>query len=71
MAYLELSLSLAKTLWYYDFETAPGKLGRVGVGQEGEFHLYDIFTSTHDGPYLVFKPRDSFAEDFGNFEAHG
>ncbi|KAI1774678.1 cytochrome P450 [Hypoxylon cercidicola] len=70
-AYLELSLSLAKTLWYYDFETAPGKLGQVGVGQEGEFHLYDIFTSTHDGPYLVFKPRDPFAEDFGNAAAHG
>ncbi|KAI0886534.1 cytochrome P450 [Annulohypoxylon maeteangense] len=65
-AYLEISLALAKTLWYFDFETAPGDLGDVGVGQRGEFHLYDIFTSTHDGPYLVFKPRDSFVEDFGD-----
>ncbi|KAI1088516.1 cytochrome P450 [Rostrohypoxylon terebratum] len=64
-AYLEISLALAKTLWYFDFETAPGSLGDVGIGQNGEFHLYDIFTSTHDGPYLVFKPRDSFANDFG------
>ncbi|KAI1635000.1 cytochrome P450 [Biscogniauxia mediterranea] len=65
-AYLELSLALAKTLWYFDFETAPGEVGQIGVGQKGEFRLHDIFTSTHDGPYLVFKPRDSFMEDFGN-----
>ncbi|KAI1139269.1 cytochrome P450 [Hypoxylon sp. FL0543] len=68
MAYLELSLALAKTLWYFDFETAPGKLGDVGLGQKGEFHLYDIFTSTHDGPYLVFKARDTFLRDFGDAE---
>ncbi|KAI0828784.1 cytochrome P450 [Hypoxylon sp. FL0890] len=67
-AYLELSLALAKTLWYFDFETAPGKLGDIGVGQKGEFHLYDIFTSTHDGPYLVFKARDSFLRDFDDAE---
>ncbi|KAI0599977.1 cytochrome P450 [Biscogniauxia sp. FL1348] len=65
-AYLELSLALAKTLWYFDFETAPGEVGQIGVGQKGEFRLHDIFTSTHDGPYLVFKPRGSLAEDFGN-----
>ncbi|KAI2465979.1 cytochrome P450 [Annulohypoxylon bovei var. microspora] len=65
-AYLEISLALAKTFWYFDFETAPGSLGDVGIGQKGEFHLYDIFTSTHDGPYLIFKARDSFAKDFDN-----
>lgn len=70
-AYLELSLSLAKILWYLDFETAPGELGQVGAGQEGDFRLYDIFTSTHDGPYLVFKPRDAFVEDFGSVPARG
>ncbi|KAI2609364.1 cytochrome P450 [Hypoxylon fragiforme] len=70
-AYLELSLSLAKILWYLDFETAPGELGQVGVSQEGDFRLYDIFTSTHDGPYLVFKPRDTFVEDFGNAPVNG
>nr|AVY05529.1 cytochrome P450 monooxygenase [Nodulisporium sp.] len=68
MAYLELSLALAKTFWYFDFETAPGKLGDVGLGQKGEFHLYDIFTSTHDGPYLAFTARDSFLRDFGDAE---
>ncbi|KAI1101332.1 cytochrome P450 [Jackrogersella minutella] len=67
-AYLELSLAIAKTLWYFDFETAPGKLGDIGMGQKGEFHLYDVFTSTHDGPYLVFKARDTFAKDFGQTE---
>ncbi|OTA98517.1 hypothetical protein M426DRAFT_258565, partial [Hypoxylon sp. CI-4A] len=68
-AYLELSLSLAKILWYYDFETAPGKLGQVGVSHEGDFQLYDIFTSSHDGPYLVFRPREAFTEDFDKASA--
>ncbi|OTA81849.1 hypothetical protein M434DRAFT_37375 [Hypoxylon sp. CO27-5] len=67
-AYLELSLALAKILWYFDFETAPGKLGDIGLGQKGEFHLYDIFTSTHDGPYLGFKARDSFLREFGDVD---
>ncbi|RYP81172.1 hypothetical protein DL769_002120 [Monosporascus sp. CRB-8-3] len=66
MAYLEASLVLAKTFWYFDFEAAPGKLGYVGAGQRGEFHLYDIFTSTHDGPYLVFNARASFAEELSD-----
>ncbi|OTB12190.1 hypothetical protein K445DRAFT_321192 [Daldinia sp. EC12] len=69
MAYLELSLALSKIFWYYDFETAPGELGQVGVGEQGEFRLYDIFTSTHDGPYLVFKPRGTFTKDFGSIES--
>ncbi|KAK9423577.1 putative Isotrichodermin C-15 hydroxylase [Seiridium unicorne] len=59
MAYLELSLVLAKTIWHFDFKSAAGELGEVGVGENGEFRLYDIFTSTHDGPYLVFEPRDT------------
>jgi len=66
MTYLEASLTVAKTLWYFDFETAPGELGRVGGGTPGrtdgrekvdEYQLYDIFTADHDGPNLVFKPR--------------
>ncbi|KAI1413499.1 cytochrome P450 [Hypoxylon sp. FL1857] len=69
-AYLELSLALAKILWYFDFETAPGKLGDIGLGQNGEFRLFDIFTSTHDGPYLTFKARDSFPKDVGDGEGY-
>jgi cytochrome P450 len=30
MAYLESSLVLAKTLWFFDFEAVDGALGRVG-----------------------------------------
>ncbi|ROW10230.1 hypothetical protein VMCG_01962 [Cytospora schulzeri] len=66
MAYLESSLVLARTLWYFDFEPAPGGLGAVGGGRmgardgrvrPGEFQVHDAFTARHDGPYLVFRPR--------------
>ncbi|KAI0975337.1 cytochrome P450 [Xylaria arbuscula] len=62
MAYLESSLIVAKTLWYFDFDAAPGALANVGATngsgeQAGEFRLEDIFTTRHDGPYLVFRPR--------------
>ncbi|KAI1375795.1 cytochrome P450 [Hypoxylon crocopeplum] len=64
MAYLELNLVIAKTLWYFDFKPAPGKLGDVGLSDKGEFRLYDVFVSTHDGPWLEFTPRSTLAEDF-------
>ncbi|ORY58509.1 cytochrome P450 [Pseudomassariella vexata] len=66
MAYLESSLAVAKTLWYFDFERAAGPEGELGAGKEGdlkgrhrtgEFQLYDIFASDHEGPNLVFKTR--------------
>lgn len=66
MAYLEVSLVIAKTLWSFDFERAPGDLGEVGGGKPGDVHgrdrpseyqVHDIFTARHDGPCLVFKPR--------------
>ncbi|KAK8103633.1 uncharacterized protein PG998_010666 [Apiospora kogelbergensis] len=72
MAYLEASLTLARTLWYFDFETAPGVPGLVGAGTEGktdgrgrpnEFQLYDIFVAEHDGPNLVFRPRAGVCKD--------
>ncbi|KAI0147320.1 cytochrome P450 [Xylariaceae sp. FL1272] len=58
MAYLELTLTLAKIFWHFDFEAAPGKLGNIGVGEHGEFQLRDVFTATYDGPFIVFKARD-------------
>lgn len=79
MAYLEMSLVLAKTLWYFDFGPAPGKLGGIGGGspqfgvgrdKPGEYQLYDIFTSRHEGPFLVFKPRGSLYADFEDSKAH-
>ncbi|KAI1206912.1 cytochrome P450 [Annulohypoxylon truncatum] len=67
MAYLEVSLVVAKTLWYFDFGRAPGGLGEIGAGapgmghgreRQGEFQLFDTFTASHDGPYLAFRSRD-------------
>jgi hypothetical protein len=69
MAYLESSLAVAKTLWYFDFETVLGELGEIGAGKigdttgrdrPGEFQLYDIFASDHDGPNLLFRPRGDY-----------
>ncbi|KAH9903769.1 cytochrome P450 [Xylariomycetidae sp. FL2044] len=66
MAYLEISVVLAKTLWYFDFEPAPGGLGHLGGGGLGrtdgrdriqEYQLYDRFAADHRGPHLVFHPR--------------
>ncbi|RYO93052.1 hypothetical protein DL762_001315 [Monosporascus cannonballus] len=71
MAYLEVSLVIAKILWHFDFAPADGPLGKVGGGQPGrkdgrnrvdEFQLFDVFNSTHDGPYLVFRSRSNLAE---------
>jgi cytochrome P450 len=67
MAYMEASLTMAKMLWYCDFERSQGSLDKVGSGgagkgqgreREKEFQLNDIMVSTHDGPYLLFKPRN-------------
>jgi cytochrome P450 len=74
MAYLESSLVLAMTLWYFDFKMATGKTGngagsgvesseRQGKGGEGEFQIYDLFAASHDGPMLVFHPRGSFCDE--------
>jgi cytochrome P450 len=63
MAYLECSLVAAKTLWYFDFERCPGPLGEIGAGKAEEFQLYDVLTSRHDGPYLMFKPSKNLGEE--------
>ncbi|OTA60263.1 cytochrome P450 [Hypoxylon sp. EC38] len=71
MAYLEINLLIAKTLWYFDFKPAPGKLGDIGLSDKGEFHIYDVFISTHNGPWLVFTPRSTLAEDFPDLTGNG
>ncbi|KAI1264045.1 cytochrome P450 [Xylariaceae sp. FL1019] len=72
LAYLEASLTVAKTIWYFDFEPASGDLGLVGGGVVGnadgrdrvdEFQVYDIFGASHDGPNLVFRPRNSVIDE--------
>ncbi|TGJ88074.1 hypothetical protein E0Z10_g624 [Xylaria hypoxylon] len=72
MVYQEVSLIIAKTLWYFDFERCPGALGKVGEGDAGnqngrnrvgEFQLFDVFNSHHQGPILVFTTRGDFHAD--------
>ncbi|KAI0146369.1 cytochrome P450 [Xylariaceae sp. FL1272] len=72
VAYLELSLTIAKTMWYFDFERPPGDAGEVGGGRlgaalgrnrPGEFQLYDRFMADHQGPNLIFRARDDYWED--------
>lgn len=69
VAYMEITLAIAKTFFYFDFERAPGEAGRLGVGTSGgktgrgrteEFQLFDTFVSTHDGLNVVFRPRGDF-----------
>ncbi|KAK6070466.1 cytochrome P450 3A31 [Seiridium cupressi] len=78
MAYLEISLVIAKTLWYFDFGPASGELGQVGAGRvglgygrerAGEFQPYDHFTASHDGPYLNFEHRDTCQEPSAKYSA--
>ncbi|KAI1662108.1 hypothetical protein F4813DRAFT_343486 [Daldinia decipiens] len=78
MAYLELSMALAKTIWYFDFERVPGEAGKAGEGIPGsdgwrgrrdEFQLYDGVVVSHDGPNLVFKTRGRYWEDMEASEA--
>ncbi|VUC32368.1 unnamed protein product, partial [Clonostachys rosea] len=72
MAYLEINLVIAKTLWYFDLERAPGHAGNLVAGQPGrtdgrdrpdEYQLEDIFTADHKGPNLVFKCRGNYWEE--------
>ncbi|KAI1176127.1 cytochrome P450 [Nemania sp. FL0916] len=53
LAYLETSIVIAKTLWYFDFERAPGLLGTVGEassrGRPQEFCTQEAFNSSHEG----------------------
>lgn len=52
LAYLETSLVIAKAMYYFDFEFAPGY-----DQDKDEFVLRDIFSATHEGPFLKFRPR--------------
>lgn len=67
LAYTEISMTLAKALWHFDFRVPSGYLGRIGAGTEGdrkgrhrpdEFQLREHLTSHHDGPFLEFSLRE-------------
>jgi cytochrome P450 len=75
LAYLEIGLALAYTLYYFDFERAPGKDGEVGGGvpgstdgrhREDEYQLYEIFSALHDGPKIVLKEREGFCDELAS-----
>ncbi|KAF2872743.1 cytochrome P450 monooxygenase-like protein, partial [Massariosphaeria phaeospora] len=73
MAYMEASLVLAKTMWYFDFERPLGtELENAGGGKIGdttgrhrvdEFQIYDQFIAGHSGPCLILKVRDDHWKD--------
>ncbi|KAK2616780.1 hypothetical protein QQS21_000157 [Conoideocrella luteorostrata] len=70
MAWMELSLVVARVLWYFDFEKAPGKLSKLGeklrleAGREvPEYEISDIFVAEHDGPNLIFREREGLAKE--------
>lgn len=62
LAYLELSLALARLVWLMDFEavdsTGAGGPG-LGRGRERieEFQIVDMFSSNKQGPVLRFRAR--------------
>lgn len=72
MAYQEMSLVVARTLWYFDFERAAGEAGKLGEGEPGrtdgrgrkeEYQLFDLAVSDHEGPNLVFRPRQEYWQE--------
>ncbi|ETS80811.1 hypothetical protein PFICI_08340 [Pestalotiopsis fici W106-1] len=73
MAYLEMSLVLAKTLWYFDFQRASSGAEKImgdGIsgfthhgGEETEFPMYNLFAAGHDGPVLKFTSRGTWCDE--------
>ncbi|KAI9755042.1 MAG: hypothetical protein M4579_004445 [Chaenotheca gracillima] len=65
MAYMEMTIVLARLLWSYEMRLAPGYEkqggGRRGLGagreREDELQLIDKFVSKADGPMVEFKAR--------------
>ncbi|TQS33340.1 hypothetical protein Golomagni_06320 [Golovinomyces magnicellulatus] len=74
MAWAEMTQTIARTLWYFDFEKAPGEAGSLGevmrVSNDGsivpEYKLEDIFGAIHHGPNLVFRQREKLVRSTGN-----
>lgn len=68
LAYLEMTVTLARVLWLYDIRRAaggvvdPGEGGKDGAEwgrhRRGEYQLVDTFTSLKDGPMVEFRRRD-------------
>ena len=65
LAYIEMSITLARVLYLYDMRRAPGVVdpgegvagAEYGRHRHDEFQLIDIFTSMKDGPMVEFRKR--------------
>ncbi|KAI1754179.1 cytochrome P450 [Xylaria castorea] len=75
MAYMETSVTIARILWYFDFERAAGEAGNLGCGRKGskeqwdepnQFQIYDILGADHDGPNLMFRPRGKYWQELAS-----
>jgi cytochrome P450 len=69
LAYLEMSLLIARILWSLDFRVVgyhgQGEVGASwGEGGESEFRLWDTFSAVQRGPLLQFKKRDDCTVNF-------
>lgn len=56
MAYLEVSLVITKTLWYFDVDF-------VDEGENPVMVTEDQFGSCHTGPKLRFRPRGDLCKE--------
>lgn len=66
LAYMEMTLTVARVLWLADFRIPAGPLGHIGEGHPSrgygrhrvdEYQLYDHWGSAKEGPFLQFKAR--------------
>ena len=55
VAYLELSVALARTLFLYDMRLANGE--DIGRAPDGQYELSDIFVARKNGPIVQFRTR--------------
>lgn len=64
MAWLEMRIVIAKTLWMYEIKQDPvnslggGRAdGRPGRREEGQYQTYEMFVSNRKGPMVQLKER--------------
>ncbi|KAL1612329.1 hypothetical protein SLS60_000555 [Paraconiothyrium brasiliense] len=66
LAYVELTITIARVVFMYDLKLAPGST--LGAGRKDlefgrtratEYQIEDRFASTKDGPLLQFRPKNS------------
>lgn len=70
LAYMELTLTVARLLWSYDIRAADGVSGggsaaekHPGRRREGEYQLIDWFLTERVGPMMQFRSREGTAKE--------